>query len=147
MLTFNTPAYLFTSQEACYRCGEKHKVISLVAERYEPGFEECGDDLVSLIHIRALPSDILEFMQLKNANYIKNRGGEYYTNSCSCGAYSGDFYLHKLGGAFYPENEEEAKKITIEAIAVTGRFVASCSTSQTLESVIFEHGQFISSKN
>jgi hypothetical protein len=75
----------------------------------------------------------------------KTAGTAYYMDTCGCGAHFGDFYLFsEPGGAFFPTEENEAGRITIEELPLTGIFELDCTYGMGTGDLIFEHAKKLS---
>ena len=61
---------------------------------------------------------------------------------CECGANFGDHYLYsEPGGAFFPETDEAAARMTIHPLRLEGEFELTATYIQGVEDSIFAHAQ------
>lgn len=151
MLKIASPLYLLRSSELCWKCGLVQPVIALAAVNIledESGNDDpaIGNEPVILNDIAQMPKKLLDHIRSAHPQYekrtSKTAGTAYYMNTCSCGAHFGDFCLHsEPGGAFFPDNEEQASRITVEELPFTGRFMFRCRYSMGIGDFIFAHAR------
>lgn len=155
-LRVSAPIFLLRTAVQCWRCHASQEVIALAAkwskdaalpENEQP---EQGEPLI-LDNIHEMPEEILRHILSVHPQFEKrtSRTAEtaYYMNLCKCGANFGDFYLHnEPGGAFFPYDEQDAERITIEELPFTGAFEFDCSYGMGTGTIIFEHGQYRQTK-
>ena len=152
-MKITSPIYLLRSYESCWKCGSNEQVIaiattSLVDEEEDDVPESiCSQEEPALLNnIVNMPRVFLDHLRAAHPLFQKRMsstaGHSYYMNTCTCGAHFGDFYLFsEPGGAFFPDNAEQAKAITIEELPFEGSFEFLCSYSVGLGSFIFEHAR------
>ncbi len=77
-----------------------------------------------------------------NLKFSKATQSEYYANTCSkCGVISGDFYLHSEPGApFFPTTEDEARRLTLEAVPMHGSIEVQAGLAMGCGDLIMEYG-------
>ncbi len=128
-LEISSPLYLVTSSEPCWKCSESQKVIAIAACAIKDEFETLGGDgeMHFVINIEEMPQEIYEYIAAMNPNYKKHYSHTadftYYSNTCSCGANFGDFYLYsEPDGAFFPQSAEIASTITAQLLPFNGQF-------------------------
>lgn len=128
-LEISSPLYLVTSSEPCWKCGVPQKVIAIAASAIKDDFEILGGDgdMHFVINIEEMPQEIYEYIASINPNYIKHyshtAGLTYYSNTCTCGANFGDFYLYsEPNGAFFPQSADIASSITAQLLPFNGQF-------------------------
>jgi hypothetical protein len=102
-----------------------------------------------LQNIQTLPKPILDAILSRHRHFekrtSKTSGTAYYMNTCACGAHFGDFHLFsEPGGAFFPTDETEASRITIEKLPLTGTVELDCSYGMGTGDLIFEHAKKLS---
>jgi hypothetical protein len=127
--------YLLTAQQVCWKCRAEQPVIALATQRLSDEgspIEHTNDDLVLLSNIVAMPAEVLAYMRTRHSGFesrFSNAAGHsYFSNTCECGALFGDFYLHgDPGGAFFPETEEEAAKVTLTSIPIAPPLQFDCA--------------------
>lgn len=134
--------YLVSALNTCQKCGEVVIVYCLASERFEmiektEDFEDedSFDTFTTYSQLKQLPAELESFFKAKFPTYFNDYSNtiksNYYMNHCSkCGVKSGDFFLHnKLGGAFFPEEEEQARNITLVEIPLPEAKVPLTATS------------------
>lgn len=126
--------YLLTAQQVCWKCRAEQLVVALatqqLSEESSP-VEHTNDDLVILSGILEMPAEVFSHLKQRNpgfeSRYSNSAGHSYFSNTCECGALFGDHYLHsEPGGAFFPESEEDATKITLSPIPVNPPLKFDC---------------------
>ena len=125
-VTVEGTLYLLTAQQVCWKCRAEQLVVALAAQRLSdesPPVEHTSEDLVVLSDIIEMPEEVFSYLRQHNpryeSRYSNTAGHSYFSNTCECGALFGDHYLHsEPGGAFFPESEEDAAKITLSSIPV-----------------------------
>ncbi|OGA46410.1 MAG: hypothetical protein A3F74_01805 [Betaproteobacteria bacterium RIFCSPLOWO2_12_FULL_62_58] len=116
-------------------------VVCLIA----PQVEGAEGEVCVLSEVRKLPDDVLIFIQRRfpsfRLKYSKTVQASYYANTCpKCGVLSGDFYLHAEPGApFFPETEEDAKRLTLEEIPMSGSVGVEASPGMGVGDLILAH--------
>jgi hypothetical protein len=151
ILRVTTPIFLLRSTEVCWRCHASQEVIAL-AFRWrldkDQGEDEqpAEDEPLILDIIHTMPKPQLDAIVSRHPRFekrtSKTAGTAYYMNTCACGAHFGDFYLFsEPGGAFFPVDESEASRITIEELPLAGTFELDCSYGEGLGDLIFEHAK------
>jgi hypothetical protein len=148
-LHVTAPIFLLRSTESCWRCHASQEVIALAFRwRLDKDQDEDGqpgeNEPIILDNIHAMPTPLLDATVSRHPHFekrtSKTAGTAYYMNTCDCGAHFGDFYLFsEPGGAFFPTDETEASRITIEELPLTGTFELDCSYGEGLGDLIFEH--------
>lgn len=84
------------------------------------------DDISILSQVEKLSEALLRLVRNRfpsfRLKYSKTLGSRYFANTRpKCGVISGDFHLHSEPGApFFPTTEEDAKRLTLEAVPLTG---------------------------
>jgi len=154
-LKIESPIYLLESTEKCYRCGAIAPVIALAClkmlERIEES-EEWEDisipgALILISNLSSLPLPIIERVQkfhpMWQKRYSKTANREYFMNTCpECDAHFGDHFLFgEPGGAFFPMNDDEASRINIHDLKLTGVFELDGTWSMGTGDVIWSHGK------
>ncbi|MCZ6690352.1 MAG: hypothetical protein O7H41_12170 [Planctomycetota bacterium] len=116
------PVYLVHSSMTCWKCGAPQVVVAIAAHNVE-GLE----DTVSVFsEVTSLPKELLAHMRKRcptyRLRYSRTAEMRYFANTCgSCAALFGDFYLHsEPGGAFFPDSEEAAARMSVEVLPVRG---------------------------
>ena len=146
------PLYLVVSEEPCWRCAQAQKVVALAASNVDDGQGFFPPDELSapllLSNIEAMPASIAETVQAVHPrfqrHFSRTAGRTYFANLCECGANFGDHYLHsEPGGAFFPETDDAAARMTIQKLSLVGEFKLTATYSQGSEDCIFTHGQRI----
>lgn len=75
-------------------------------------------------------------------HFSRLAGQAYFANLCECGANFGDFYLHsEPGGAFFPETDEIAARMTIQALPLKGEFELVATYVQGVEDSVFANAK------
>lgn len=150
MIRVETPIYLLWAKEACWKCKLEQEVVSLASfyclKEGENEFSEFGKDPIILQNITEMPEEILAMICARHPMYEKRKsataGMRYYMNTCTCGAHSGDFFLHSMpDGVFFPETEAEANQIEVEKLPIKGIYDFECGFSQGSGSYILEYGK------
>lgn len=109
--------YLVESKTSCWKCGTITPVYSLFATSINDLDEKSVYNCVFLSFVTTLPNDIAKYLRhhypLYKKRFSKQVGQEYFMNHCaSCQSPIGDFYEHnEPGGAFFPFDKEDARKI------------------------------------
>lgn len=153
-LRVTAPIFLLRSTESCWRCHASQEVIAL-ASRWRLDTDQDKDEQpeenepLILQDIHTIPKPILAAVLSRHPHFekrtSKTAGTAYYMNTCDCGAHFGDFYLFsEPGGTFFPTDENEASRITIEELPLTGTFELHCSYGMGLGDLIFEHAKKLS---
>lgn len=127
-LSISAPIYVAESVITCWTCRCTTLVVALAVEEIEGIFEDEEEDekgLILLSDMEELPDDIGRLLGpcypfLKKHN-SKPLGLRHVINHCSCGAPLEDFYLQaEPDGGFFPMDEEEAAKIVLRELPVSG---------------------------
>jgi hypothetical protein len=150
-LRVTTPIFLLRSTESCWRCHASQEVIAL-AFRWRLDRDQDKDEQpeenepLILDNIHTMPKPLLDAVVFRHPHFekraSKTAGTAYYMKTCDCGAHFGDFYLFsEPGGAFFPIDENEASRITIEELPLTGTFELDCSYGMGLGDLIFNHAK------
>lgn len=136
----HTPLYVLTATMACWKCRREQTVVALGCHNLSDGEQDMvpfGDvsELLLLSDVTKLPPTVLKELVKRNPlytlRYSSTAEEEYFANTCGCGALFGDFYLYsEPGGAFFPEEPEAARAITLERLAFEGSLPFDCSFSQ-----------------
>lgn len=152
-LKIAAPIYLITSQEPCWRCGQPQNVVALAASNVDDGEgffppSELSAPLL-LSNIVEMPASVVDAVCTRHPRYRKHLsrtiGQTYFANLCECGANFGDHYLHsEPGGAFFPETDETAARMTIQTLPLEGEFELTAIYTQGVEDSIFTHAQRLS---
>lgn len=128
-LELSSPLYLVTSSEPCWKCSESQKVIAIATSVIKDEFETFGGngEMYFVINIEEMPMKLYEYINAINPNYKKyyshTADVTYYSNTCSCGANFGDFYLYsEPDGAFFPQSADIASSITAQLLPFNGQF-------------------------
>jgi hypothetical protein len=150
-----SPLYLLTTQAKCWKCGNEQSVIGLMAQSHEwveqaDGSSRYESYMALLSDITSMPDDVLRILQEHRKGYERRyshtAGFRYFTNTCECGAFFGDFYLYaEPDGAFFPINEEEASKITYQRLTFDGELDIDCECSYGIADEILKHGKELKS--
>ena len=127
--------YLLTAQYVCWKCRADQRVVALATQQLKDEsspVENTNDDLVILSDIVQMPAEVFSYLKERNpgfeARYSNTAGYTYFANTCDCGALFGDFYLHsEPGGAFFPETEADAAKITLSPIPLKAPHQFNCT--------------------
>ena len=141
-----SPLYLVGKEIPCWKCGGTMPVIALIATRVE----EMDDEICILSDIEELPQDILHHMAKRSPSfklqYSQTLGESYYGNTCPhCSMLTGDHYLHATpGGAFFPVNEEEARRLYITEIPIKAPVFIEAAYRIGVGDLILECAQKIS---
>ena len=143
-ITINPPLFLASTTISCWRCGADMPAICLIA----PKVPDTDDEVCVLSSITVLPAPILAFVQKQFPSFMKafskTTRSEYYANTCpKCGMLSGEFFLHsEPGGAFFPESEADAARLTIEQIPLDGPIEVEAGLGMgDSGAFILEHGK------
>jgi len=116
--------------------------VGLIAANV-PGTE---GEVCTLSDIRRLPPTVLAFIQKRfptfRLKYSKTVRSQYYANTCAkCGVLSGDWHLHsEPGGPFFPTDEVEARRLTVEEIPLQGPIEVEAGLGMGTGELILEHG-------
>ncbi|HSU53294.1 MAG TPA: hypothetical protein VLT36_04475 [Candidatus Dormibacteraeota bacterium] len=126
------PIYLLRSTEACWRCHAVQAVVALAFRwKLDPSrkvSDQPGEgETVLLKNIHRLPPEVQTCINALHPAFKKQpsrtSGTEYFMNTCECGAHFGDYYLFsKPGGAFFPMDQEQQKRISREKLHLSGDF-------------------------
>ncbi len=144
------PIYLLQNRAPCWKCGAVQPVVALACaslqdEECEDGSPGNGDEPALLMYITELPPDWLKCIhQVRNGfelRYSLTAESAYYVNTCECGTFFGDFFLHKPGGAFFPMGESEEPSIQVKKLPVNGSFEINCGNSIGVAAAILQHGE------
>ncbi len=151
IIKVSSPIYLLRASETCWECGSRQEVIALATRHLSDCIPEANDlhgddEPLILDNIIEMPQAILDYIRSIHPQYEKRpnktAGFSYYVNTCPCGAHFGDYVLHlDPHGAFWPENKEQAGRITIEELPFTGVFDFVCSYGIGLGVFIFENAR------
>lgn len=129
-LTIFPPIYLVLSEHGCWRCHKITPVISLATERIDMDAthllgeeddqeENAETEFFVLSNITTLPDKVLstvqEYCPGYRYTYSRSANTSYFMNHClRCDAPLGDFYMHdEPGAAFFPETEEECRRLVL----------------------------------
>lgn len=143
LLKIRRPLYLASTCTICWRCRVAMPVVCLIA----PQVEGADGEVCVLSDVRRLPEDVLTFIQRQfpsfRLKYSKTVQAKYYANTCpKCGVLSGDFHLHAEPGApFFPETEEDAKRLTLEEIPMSASIEVEASPGMGVGDLILEHAK------
>jgi hypothetical protein len=120
----------------------------------EPGeevssVEEIGgkDEPVILSDLKKVPDLLLGQLRVIQPHiewrFSRTAGDSYWANICPhCGALFGDFFLHcEPGGAFFPEDDDNASRIQIHTLAVPGSIDIDASWGIGVGGLVFSKGQ------
>ncbi len=152
-LRIAAPLYLVASQEPCWRCGQPQKVVALAASNVDDGEGFLPPAQLSapllLSSIAEMPASVAETICVLHPRFQKHfsrtAGQTYFANLCECGANFGDHYLHsEPGGAFFPETDEAAARMTIQTLPLEGEFELTATYAQGNEDCIFTHAHRLS---
>ena len=151
ILRVTAPILLLRSNESCWRCRAGRPVIALafrwrVDKNQDKDEQPEENEPLILQNIHTLPKSVLDAITARHPHFEKRASKtadtKYYMNTCNCGAHFGDFYLFSdPGGVFFPMDENEASRITIEELPLTGTFKFNCSYGEGLGDFIFEHAK------
>src|ERR1017187_1876231 len=132
------PIYLLQNCASCWQCGAVQPVVALACaqwqdEEYEQSSMENENEPALLSYVTDMPLEWLNrIRQVRDGFELRHSftaDSAYYVNTCKCGAFFDDFYLHKPGEAFFPMTEAEARLIQIEASSLNGSFAIECEYS------------------
>lgn len=152
-LRIASPLYLVASQEPCWRCGQTQEVVALAASNVDDGEGFFPPAQLSapllLSNIEEMPASVAETVLALHPHFQKHfsrtAGQTYFANLCECGTNFGDHYLHsEPGGAFFPETDEAAARMSIQRLPLEGEFELTATYSQGNEDCIFTHAQRLS---
>jgi hypothetical protein len=151
ILRATAPIFLLRSTESCWRCHASQQVIALALrwrrDEHQDVHEQPEENEVLILHnIHTMPKLLLDAIVSRHPRFekrtSKTAGTAYYMNTCGCGAHFGDFYLFsEPGGAFFPMDENEASRIIMEELPLTGTFELDCSYGMGLGDLIFERAK------
>ena len=122
--------------------------IALVA----PNVAEAEGEICILSEVEELPQSVLQFVRKRfpsfRLKYSKTLGSRYYANTCpKCGVISGDFHLHSEPGApFFPTTEQEAKRLTLDPVPLTGSISVRAGIGMGPGDLILEHARKVIGK-
>ncbi len=135
--------FIAVSQERCWKCQKVVPVLSLCSKNFtyieNPGkvdsyTQEFKNDLTFFSSINLPSQKIAQYINNKfpfyYPDYSKTIQSKYWMNHCIfCKAKLGDFFLYnEPGGAFFPIDPDDAKKIElihishVEKIEINGEF-------------------------
>jgi hypothetical protein len=147
--TVKSPLYLVKSTEDCWKCGLEQQVIAVATRHIRTvdfDYLDAGsDEPAFLTNIEAMPQPIWEYLSAACPQFQKRRSNtmdmDYYANTCECcKANFGDFYLFsEPEHAFFPMDEEQAKRMSVVELPFTGVFEFQCSCGMGTGGLIFEH--------
>lgn len=132
-MLIGSPIYIVESKEPCWRCPTLQKVIALASTRVSDGegldtmnHPEPGE-LILLKNVEKLDPVLERWVTTCHRHYqrrfSKQAGKQYFANLCAdCGANFGDFFLHEVGGAFFPVEPSHAKLMTVIQLPLEGEF-------------------------
>ena len=152
-LRIAAPLYLVASQEPCWRCGQSVKVVALAASNVDDGEGFFPPAQLSapllLSNIEEMPVVLAETIRALHPRFQKHFSRTakqtYFANLCECGANFGDHYLHsEPGGAFFPETDEAAARMTIQTLPLEGEFALTATYAQGIEDCVFTHARRLS---
>ncbi len=146
----NAPIYLLRNCAPCWKCGVVQSVVALACATWQD--EECedssagdGNEPALLMYITDLPPDWLYCIHQVHKRFELRQSvtaeSTYYVNTCECGAFFGDFFLHRPSGAFFPITESEAQLIRIEQLPVCGSFEVDGDYSIGTAATILQLGE------
>lgn len=113
-----SPVYIVKSRSNCWKCHNKSEVFCLASE----GVIENGtriSDFIVFSNISWMAEELKEiFSRISSKfriDFSKTQESKLYMNHCQhCDAKMGDFFMHdEPGGAFVPENENQANSIQL----------------------------------
>ncbi len=149
LIQIDPPLYVAHTVISCWRCGAHMPAIALVA----PNVPEADGEICILSEVEGLPEPVLKLVRKRfpsfRLKYSKTLGSRYYANTCpKCGVISGDFYLHSEPGApFFPTTQQEAKRLTLEAVALIGSIRVRAGIGVGAGELILEHARKLSGKH
>jgi hypothetical protein len=147
-----SPIYLLRSTEHCWKCHVKQEVVALAVMQIYSGDSELDKKVNAdakpfiVFYVEEMPQEILNYIYsvhpLFEKRMPKTTEFAYYMNTCKCGAHFGDYFLHlEPGGAFFPMSKDDAIKVSIGELSLTGTFDFVCEYSIGQGTFIFEHAQ------
>jgi len=143
MTRINPPLYLASTTITCRYCKAAMHAVALIA----PNVPETEGDVCILCDITELPDSVLSFIQSRfptfRRQFSKSAQSEYFANTCPvCGVLSGDHYLHSEPGApFFPTTDEEARRLTIDPVALQGSIDVQASLRMGSGDLILNNGR------
>jgi hypothetical protein len=148
-LELKPPIFTVESRSACWKCDTVVPVATIACTRFTDSEGETGDGEETLYlfsGIDWLPEPALEALRRVNPGYrmrfSKTAGCEYFMNHCPCGAQLGDFFMHsEPGGAFFPMDEDSARRITLRGLAVDGSMEMSGDPGTSVPNLIWEYAR------
>lgn len=124
------PYYLFSANAACWQCGERQQVVTLVCSQVE---EEMYDGAAVLKYVEWLPEALVKEIQAKQPRFERHRTKtsqlRYYGNTCACGAVMGDHFLHQPDEAFFPMTDEALAAVSVTVLAFADSFATKAAPS------------------
>ena len=148
LIRIDPPLYVAHTMISCWRCRAHMPAIALVA----PNVAEADGEICILSEVEELPEVVLRFVRSRfpsfRLKYSKTLGSRYYANTCpKCGVISGDFHLHSEPGApFFPTTKGEAKRLTLEAVPLTGTIRVRARIGMGAGDLILEYARKVSGK-
>ena len=148
LIQIDPPLYVAHTMISCWRCRAHMPAIGLVA----PNVPETDGEICILSQVEKLPEAVLRFVRNRfpsfRLKYSKTVGSRYYANTCpKCGVISGDFHLHSEPGApFSPTTEEEAMRLTLEPVPLTGSIRVRAGLGMGTGDLILEHARKLTGK-
>src|SRR3990172_8247706 len=148
LIRIDPPLYVERRMIWCWRCRAHMPVIALVA----PNVPEADGEICILSQVEELPEVVLQFVRNRfpsfRLKYSKTVGSRYFANICpKCGVISGDFHLHSEPGApFFPTTEQEAKRLTLDPVPLTGSISVRAGIGMGRGDLILEYARKASGK-
>lgn len=139
------PLYLIQRVIPCWKCGKSMKAISFLASVQE------GDEIevCSISNVTELSEEIAAFAEAHSPDFFKSHSKtadfSYYANHCPhCKIITGDFHLHsEPGGAFFPNDEEEASNISLQEVPCQPTFLIEGGIHYGMGEIILKNAQRI----
>ena len=111
--------YFLVSQTNGWKCGTSCKVLAVAIGEIKKDDLGNGNDEgpYGLSYIQSLPKVLLEQVRKLQPNFeVRNSSTadlSYYVNTCECGTFFGDFFLHLPDGPFFIYSLEESHNIHV----------------------------------
>ena len=156
MIRFSNPILILESRNSCYKCGSSEKVVALASQDFSEYLEDedkwseiehVEDDLIVVHTVIEMPPVLLAEIQKIHPHYEHRRSRtineRYWMNCCSkCGVHFGDFYMHEEpGGSFFPMTEQEAERMVVRKLGITGVFELDADYSMGGGDIILAHAR------
>jgi hypothetical protein len=130
-----SPLFLVTSTHRCRCCNQEVEVIGLAA-RFIWDDEDPADpneefEACMLSVIERMPQEILEDITRSYPRYGMHWSEVFETNClsnrCECGVWFENFDLHHdVGAAFFPLCPQDARRMVLRQLPVTGYYEFKC---------------------